>query len=140
MSSGAAGGPRGLGGTEGAAGQGSSPHPSWGHQGSPSPGHWAGTSPGWDVASQQGGCVLWPTEPQPARGCTKSSSQEPVQCWLQPPSLIPPLQRLILQWSENPQKSFICNHAPSSQSSYCRKVYLRRTCVCLKFLQIHMGI
>lgn len=60
MPSGAAGVPCVLGGAEGAAGQGSSHHPSqewgsWGHQGSPSPGHWAGTSPGWDVAGQQEG-------------------------------------------------------------------------------------
>lgn len=90
MPSGAAGVPCVLGGTEGAAGQGSSHHPSqewgsWGHQGSPSPGHWAGTSPGWDVAGQQEGVSYGSASHSQPGAAPKAAPKSQVQCWLQPP-------------------------------------------------------
>lgn len=82
-----------LGGAEGAAGHGSSHHPSkgwgsWGHQGSPSPGHWAGTSPGWDVAGQQEGVACGIASHSQPGTAPQEAPKSQVQCWLQPPTAL----------------------------------------------------
>lgn len=89
-------------------------------------------APPWDGMLPAKGCVSCDlaTHSQPG-AAPKAAPKSQIQHWLQPPSLIPPLQRFILGWSENPQKPFISNHAHYSHSSYCRKAHLRRTCACM---------